>query len=122
MRESKAVFWKVLLPHMLIYKQTYLLVPNFFIMADSTKSVIKLRKLREKRLLWLEKKLDKDIRGYDHIVQYRDDHTAYLRSDWVDENIRIIIIKHNYEVKKTKTMNIKDFKKWEREEVDNEIK
>ena len=121
MRESKAVFWKVLLPHMLIYKQTYLLVPNFFIMADSTKSVIKLRKLREKRLLWLEEKLDKDIRGYDHIVQYKDDHTAYLRSDWVDENIRIIIIKHNYEVKKAKTMNIKDFKKWEREEVDNEI-
>ena len=33
------------------------------------------------------KKLDKDIRGYDHIVQYKDDHTAYLRSDWVDENI-----------------------------------
>ena len=121
MRESKAVFWKVYLPNMLIYKHTYLLVPNFFIMADSTKSVIKLRKLREKRLLWLEKKLDKDIRGYDHIVQYKDDHTAYLRSDWVDENIRIIIIKHNYEVNKAKTMNIKDFKKWEREEVDNEI-
>ena len=90
-------------------------------MADSTKSVIKLRKLREKRLLWLEKKLDKDIRGYDHIVQYKVDHTAYLRSDWVDENIRIIIIKHNYEVKKAKTMNIKEFKKWERDEVDNEI-
>ena len=106
---------------MLIYKQTHLLVPNFFIMADSTKSVIKLRKLREKRLLWLEEKLDKDIRGYDHIVQYKDDHTAYLRSDWVDENIRIIIIKHNYEVNKVKTMNIKDFKKWERAEVDNEI-
>ena len=91
-------------------------------MADSTKSVIKLRKLRQNRLLWLEKKLDKDIRGYDHLVQYKDDHTAHLRSDWVDENIRIIIIKHNYEVKKAKTMNIKDFKKWEREEVDSEIK
>ena len=107
---------------MLIYKQTYLLVPNFFIMADSRKSVLKLKRLREKRLLWLEKKLDKDIRGYDHIVQYRDDHTAYLKSDWVDENISIIIIKHNYEVKKAKSMLIKDFKKWEREEVDNEIK
>ena len=122
MRESKAVFWKVLLPHMLIYKQTYLLVPNSFIMADSTKSVARLKKLRQNRLLWLEKKLDKDIRGYDHIVQYRDNHTAYLKSDWVDENIQIIIIKHNYEVNKVKTMKIKDFKKWEREEVDNEIK
>ena len=107
---------------MLIYKQTYLLVPNLFIMADSSKSVIKLRKLKEKRLLWLEKKLDKDIRGYDHIVQYRDNHTVYLKSDWVDENIQIIIIKHNYEVNKVKTMKIKDFKKWEREEVNNEIK
>ena len=51
-------------------------------MADSTKSVIKLRKLKEKRLLWLEKKLDKDIRGYDHIVQYKDDtssHRGYMR-------------------------------------------
>ena len=97
---------------MLIYKQTYLLVPNFF---------IKLRKLKEKRLLWLDQKLDKNIRGYDHIVQYRDNHTAYLNSDWVDENIQIIIIKHNYEVNKVKTMKIKDFKKWEREEVNNEI-
>ena len=109
------------LPHMLMYKQTHLLVPNLFIMADSSKSVIKLRKLKEKRLLWLDQKLDKDIRGYDHIVQYRDNHTAYLKSDWVDENIQIIIIKHNYEVNKVKTMKIKDFKKWEREEVDNEI-
>ena len=91
-------------------------------MADSRKSVLKLKRLREKRLLWLEEKLDKDIRGYDHIVQYRDDHTAYLKSDWVDENIRIIIIKHNYEVNKAKNMNIKEFKKWEREDLDNEIK
>ena len=91
-------------------------------MAESRKSVLKLKRLREKRILWLEEKLDKDIRGYDHLVQYCDDHTVFLKSDWVDENIRIIIIKHNYEVKKAKTMNIKDFKKWERQEVDNEIK
>ena len=106
---------------MLIYKQTYLLVPNLFIMADSSKSVLKLRKLREKRLLWLEKKLDKDIRGYDHLVQYCDDHTAYLRSDWVDENIKIIIIKHNYEVNKAKKMRIKEFTIKERKEVNDEI-
>ena len=91
-------------------------------MAEQTKSVRKLEKLRQNRILKLEEKLDKDIRGYDHLIQYKDDHTASLRSDWVDENIRIIIIKHNYEINKVKTMNIKDFKKWEREEVDNEIK
>ena len=90
-------------------------------MADSTKSVIKLRKLKEKRLLWLEEKLDKDIRGYDHIVQYRDNHTAYLKSDWVDENIQIIIIKHNYEINKTKKMKIREFNKREIREVENEI-
>ena len=106
---------------MLIYKQSHLLVPNFFIMADSTKSVLRLKKLRQNRLAWLKKKLDKDIQSYDHIVGCRDDHTAFLKSDWVEENIRIIIIKYNYEVNRTKTMKIKEFYKWERKEVNNEI-
>ena len=122
MRESKAVFWKVLLPHMFIYKQTHLLVPYFLIMAEQTKSVRKLEKLRQNRILKLEEKLDKDIRGYDHLIQYKDDHTASLRSDWVDENIRIIIIKHNYEINKTKKMRIKEFTNKERKEVNDEIK
>ena len=90
-------------------------------MADSTKSVIKLRRLKEKRLLWLEEKLDKDIRGYDHIVQYRDNHTVYLKSDWVDENIRTIIMKHNYQVNKVSKMLIRDFTAKEQEAVDNAI-
>ena len=107
---------------MLIYKQPHLLVPNFFIMADSTKSVLRLKKLRQNRLAFLKKKLDKDIQSYDHIVECRDDHTALLKSDWVDENIKIIIIKYNYEVNRTKTMKIKEFYKWERKEVNNEIK
>ena len=76
---------------------------------SSIKSVIKLRKLKEKRLLWLEEKLDKDIRGYDHIVQYRDNHTAYLKSDWVDENIQIVIDQHNIEIDKVKKMSLIDF-------------
>ena len=90
-------------------------------MADSTKSVLRLKKLRQNRLAWLKKKLDKDIQNYDHIVGCRDDHTAFLKSDWVEENIRIIIIKYNYEVNRTKTMKIKEFYKWERKEVNNEI-
>jgi len=106
---------------MLIYKQPHLLVPNFFIMADSTKSVLRLKKLRQNRLAFLKKKLDKDIQSYDHIVEYRDDHTVLLKSDWVDENIKIIIIKYNYEVNRTKAMKIKEFYKWERKEVNNEI-
>lgn len=103
------------------YKQTHLLVPYFFIMADQTKSVRKLEKLRQNRILKLEEKLDRDIRGYDHLIQYKDDHTASLRSDWVDENIRIIIIKHNYEINKAKKMRIKEFTNKERKEVNDEI-
>jgi hypothetical protein len=90
-------------------------------MAEQTKSVRKLEKLRQNRILKLEEKLDKDIRGYDHLIQYKDDHTASLRSDWVDENIRIIIIKHNYEINKTKKMRIKEFTNKERKEVNDEI-
>ena len=90
-------------------------------MTNLNKSVLRLKKLRQNRLILLKKKLDKDIQSYDHILQWRDDHTAYLKSDWVDENIKIIIIKYNYEVNRTKTMNIKEFKKWERQEVNNEI-
>ena len=80
-----------------------------------------LEKLKAKKIDKLEEQLDHNIKGYDHLIDYKDDHKAGLRSDWVDENIQIIIIKHNYEVNKVKTMKIKDFKKWERQEVDNEI-
>ena len=90
-------------------------------MEEQTKSVKKLQKLRQNRILNLEKKLDRNIRGYDHLILYKDDHTASLRSDWVDENIRIIIIKHNYEVNKTKKMRIKEFTNKERKEVNDEI-
>ena len=67
---------------------------------QSKRSERKLNKLRENKLEELAKKLDSDIRGYDHIVEYADNHTASLRSDWVDENIRNIIMKHKYNLKK----------------------
>ena len=54
---------------------------------QSKRSERKLNKLRENKLEELAKKLDSDIRGYDHIVEYADNHTASLRSDCVDENI-----------------------------------
>lgn len=90
-------------------------------MAEQTKCVKKLEKLRQNRILKLEKKLDRDIRGYDHYIQYKDDHTASLRGDPIDENIRIIIIKHNYEINKAKKMRIKQFTTQERNEVKDEI-
>ena len=88
---------------------------------QSRKSELKLNKLRENKLEELAKKLDKDIRGYDHIVEYADNHTASLRSDWVDENIRTIILKHNYNVKKVEKMLIRDFTDKEQEEAENAI-
>ena len=88
---------------------------------QSRRSERKLNKLRENKLEELAKKLDSDIRGYDHIVEYADNHTASLRSDWVDENIRTIIIKHNYKVNKVAKMLIKDFTDKEQEAAENAI-
>ena len=88
---------------------------------QSKRSERKLNKLRENKLEELAKKLDKDIRGYDHIIEYADNHTASLRSDWVDENIRTIIMKHNYNVNKVAKMLIRDFTDKEQEAAENAI-
>ena len=88
---------------------------------QSKRSERKLNKLRENKLEELAKKLDSDIRGYDHIVEYADNHTASLRSDWVDENIRTIILKHNYKVNKVAKMLIRDFTDKEQEAAENAI-
>ena len=85
------------------------------------KSDKKLKKLKENKLNELAIKLDKDIRGYDHIVEYADNHTVSLRSDWVDENIRTIIMKHNYNVNKVAKMLIRDFTDKEQEVAENAI-
>ena len=88
---------------------------------QSKRSERKLNKLRENKLEELAKKLDSDIRGYDHIVEYADNHTVSLRSDWVDENIRTIIMKHNYNVNKVEKMLIRDFTDKEQEVAENAI-
>ena len=88
---------------------------------QSKRSERKLNKLRENKLEELAKKLDSDIRGYDHIVEYADNHTASLRSDWVDENIRTIIMKHNYNVKKVEKILIRDLTDKEQEVAETAI-
>ena len=88
---------------------------------QSKRSERKLNKLKENKLEELAKKLDSDIRGYDHIVEYADNHTASLSSDWVDENIRTIILKHNYNVNKVAKMLIRDFTDKEQEAAENAI-
>ena len=89
---------------------------------QSRKSERKLNKLRENKLEELAKKLDRDIRGYDHIVEYADNHTAILRSDWADANIRTIIVKHNYQVNKVKNMLVRDFSEDEQKVAENELR
>ena len=97
------------------------MTPKYVNGKRSNKSDLKLQKLKENKLEELAKKLDSDIRGYDHIVQYADNHTASLRSDWVDENIRTIIMKHNYNVNKVEKMLIRDFSDKEQEAAENAI-
>ena len=43
-----------------------------------------LEKLKAKKIDQLEEKLDHNIRGYDHLIDYKDDHKCGLRTDWVD--------------------------------------
>jgi len=78
----------------------------------------KLHKLKQIKIDKLEEKLDKDIRGYDHIMDYKKDHSAGLVTDWVDENIQIIIQQHNVEIEKVKKMKIEDFTLNEQKEFD----
>ena len=68
-----------------------------------------LEKLKAKKIDQLEEKLDHNIRGYDHLIDYKDDHKCGLRTDWVDENIQIVIDKHNIEIDKVKKMTLIDF-------------
>ncbi len=68
-----------------------------------------LEKLKAKKINKLEEKLDRNIRGYDHLIEYKDDHKCGLRSDWVDENIQIVIDQHNIEIDKVKKMTLIDF-------------
>ena len=54
-------------------------------------------------------------------MRYADNHTASLRSDSVDDNIRTIIMKHNYQVNKVASMRIRDFSDKEQEVAENAI-
>ena len=43
------------------------------------------------------------------MIEYKDDHKCGLRTDWVDENIQIVIHQHNIEIEKVKKMTLIDF-------------
>tara|TARA_B100001989_G_C24213788_1_gene304451 strand:+ start:156 stop:419 length:264 start_codon:yes stop_codon:yes gene_type:complete len=68
-----------------------------------------LEKLKANKIDKLEEKLDHNIRGYDHLIHYKDDHKCSFRTDSVDQNIQIVIDQHNIEIDKVKKMTLIDF-------------
>jgi len=93
-------------------------------MGESQKSEKKLKILKKNRINFLQEKLDNDIKGYDHLLHLNDDNTLIVNESTksrVDENIRIILIKYNDQIKKVERMRIKDFSSEERISADKQL-
>tara|TARA_Y100001935_G_scaffold250081_1_gene249634 strand:+ start:1060 stop:1341 length:282 start_codon:yes stop_codon:yes gene_type:complete len=93
-------------------------------MGDSQKSEQKLKILKKNRINFLQNKLDNDIKGYDHLLHLHDDNTLIVNESTksrVDENIRIILVKYNNQIKKVEKMRIKDFSSEERIKADKQL-
>jgi len=93
-------------------------------MGDSRKSQEKLKILKKNRIDFLQKKLDEEIKGYDHLLHLAKDNTLYVNEsckDRVGENIRIILVKYNIQIKKIDRMKITDFSPVERKEADKKL-
>ena len=93
-------------------------------MGESQKSEKKLKILKKNRINFLQEKLDNDIKGYDHLLHLNNDNTLIVNESTknrVDENIRIILIKYNDQIKKIEKMRIKDFSSEERLTADKQL-
>ena len=91
---------------------------------DST-SYNKLEKLKEIRRKGLVRKLlDIQLRGVEHRVHITSDSRADLTvhdGDWVTDHIRTAIVKHNYEINRLPTLQVKDFEPSEIREYESSI-
>ena len=93
-------------------------------MGESQKSEKKLKILKENRINFLQEKLDNDIKGYDHLLHLNNNNTLIVNESTksrVDENIRIILVKYNNQIKKVEKMRIKDFFSKERLTADKQL-
>ena len=93
-------------------------------MGESQKSEKKLKILKKNRINFLQEKLDNDIKGYDHLLHLNNDNTLIVNESTknrVDENIRIILIKYNDQIRKVEKMRIKDFSSEERLTADKQL-
>ena len=90
-----------------------------------TPSGNKLEKLKEIRRKGLVKKLlDIQLRGVEHRVHITSDSRADLTvhdGDWVTDHIRTAIVKHNYEINRIPTLQVKDFEPSEIREYESTI-
>ena len=83
----------------------------------------KLKEIRRKNLV--RKLLDIQLRGVEHRVHITSDSRADLTvhdGDWVTDHIRTAIIKHNYDINKIPTLQVKDFEPSEIKEYENSIR
>jgi len=92
---------------------------------DETPSGKKLEKLKEiRRKNLVRKLLDIQLRGVEHRVHITSDSRADLTvhdGDWVTDHIRTAIVKHNYDINKIPTLQVKDFEPSEIKEYENSI-
>jgi len=85
----------------------------------------KLEKLKEIRRKGLVRKLlDVQLRGVNHRVHITSDSRADLTvhdGDWINDHIRTAIVKHNYEINRIPTLQVKDFEPSEIKEYESSI-
>tara|TARA_Y100000592_G_scaffold66800_1_gene103770 strand:+ start:1717 stop:2019 length:303 start_codon:yes stop_codon:yes gene_type:complete len=78
--------------------------------TSSENKLEKLKQIRRKNLV--KKLLDIQLRGVDHKIYITKDSRADLTmhdGDWINDHIRTAIVKHNYEINKLPTLQVKDF-------------
>ena len=88
--------------------------------TPSGKKLDRLKEIRRKGLLKLL--LDVELRGVEHRVHITSDSRADLTvhdGDWVTDHIRTAIVKHNYEINRIPTLQVKDFTIKEIKEYEN---
>ena len=79
----------------------------------------KLAFLKEKRISKIEKDFDLEIKGFDHLILFKNDKKAYFVDDKINYQIKNAIIKYNHKIEKINQMKITDFKAEERVEANN---
>ena len=90
--------------------------------TPSGRKLDRLKEIRRKNLV--RKLLDIQLRGIEHRVHITSDSRADLTvhdGDWVTDHIRTAIVKHNYEINRLPTLQVKDFEPSEIREYENSL-